>query len=88
MTMTSVAARAGRANEDFTGAVPTAAVLIDGAGIAGAESICRHGVAWYASRLAGSPAEPVVSVHHRLGQRVEDAPSDESVSPPQPVGGP
>ena len=54
VTMTSVAARAGRANEDFTGAVPTAAVLIDGAGIPGTESICRHGVAWYASRLGGS----------------------------------
>ncbi len=41
-------------NEDFTGAVPTAAVLIDGAGIPGTESICRHGVAWYAGRLGGS----------------------------------
>ncbi|WP_089022073.1 protein phosphatase 2C domain-containing protein [Micromonospora coriariae] len=52
--MTSAAARPGRVNEDFTGAVPTAAVLIDGAGIPGAESTCRHGVAWYASRLGGS----------------------------------
>ena len=51
---TSVAARTGRTNEDFTGAVPTAAVLIDGAGIPGAESTCRHGVAWYAARLGGS----------------------------------
>ncbi|MFD0783820.1 hypothetical protein ACFQZ8_07820 [Micromonospora azadirachtae] len=51
--MTTAAARAGRINEDFTGAVPTAAVLIDGAGIPGAESICRHGVAWYATRLGG-----------------------------------
>src|SRR5882757_11402669 len=55
VTMTSAAAgRAGRVNEDFTGAVPTAAVLIDGAGISGTESICRHGVAWYAGRLGGS----------------------------------
>lgn len=54
VTMTSVAKRAGRANEDFTGAVPTAAVLIDGAGIPGGASVCRHGVAWYASRLGGS----------------------------------
>jgi hypothetical protein len=54
VTMASVSARAGRVNEDFAGAVPTAAVLIDGAGIPGAESICRHGVAWYASRLGGS----------------------------------
>src|SRR6266545_4651097 len=54
VTMTSAAARSDHANEDFTGAVPTAAVLIDGAGISGTESICRHGVAWYASRLGGS----------------------------------
>ncbi|WP_433508675.1 integrase [Nonomuraea sp. CA-143628] len=54
MTMTSVAKQAGRANEDFTGAVPTAAVLVDGAGIPGGEATCRHGVAWYARRLGGS----------------------------------
>ncbi|GAA0975696.1 hypothetical protein GCM10009555_034000 [Acrocarpospora macrocephala] len=55
VAMTSVAAgRAGRVNEDFTGAVPTAAVLIDGAGVPGSESICRHGVAWHASHLGGS----------------------------------
>ncbi|WP_405392972.1 integrase [Streptomyces sp. NBC_01102] len=54
VTMTSAAARTGRTNEDFTGAVPTAAVLVDGAGIPGTESICRHGVAWYAHRLGGS----------------------------------
>ncbi|MFK3985613.1 hypothetical protein ACI2K4_35270 [Micromonospora sp. NPDC050397] len=54
VTMASVPARAGRTNEDFTGALPSAAVLVDGAGIADTESICRHGVAWYASRLGGS----------------------------------
>lgn len=54
VTMTSAAARTDHANEDFTGAVPTAAVLIDGACISGTESICRHGVAWYAGRLGGS----------------------------------
>ncbi|MFC8079067.1 integrase [Streptomyces sp. NPDC057307] len=52
--MASVPKRPGRVNEDFTGAVPTAAVLIDGAGIPGAESTCRHGVAWYATRLGGT----------------------------------
>jgi hypothetical protein len=52
--MTSVAARTGRTNEDFAGAVPTAAVLVDGAGIPGSASICQHGVAWYANRLGGS----------------------------------
>lgn len=54
VTMTSAAKRTDHPNEDFTGAVPMAAVLIDGAGIPGTESICRHGVAWYASRLGGS----------------------------------
>jgi hypothetical protein len=54
VTMTSVAGHAGRVNEDFAGAVPAAAVLIDGAGIRGTESICRHGVAWYAHRLGGA----------------------------------
>ncbi|WP_185734864.1 protein phosphatase 2C domain-containing protein [Micromonospora globispora] len=55
VTMMSAAARTGHANEDFTGAVATAAVLIDGAGgFSGLETICRHGVAWYASRLGGS----------------------------------
>ncbi|MER5999166.1 integrase [Nonomuraea angiospora] len=55
VAMASAAAgRADRANEDFTGAMPTAAVLVDGAGIPGTESICRHGVAWYANRLGGS----------------------------------
>ncbi|MEV0347286.1 integrase [Nonomuraea sp. NPDC050680] len=54
MTMTSAAARIGRVNEDFTGAVPTAAVLVDGAGIPGGAATCRHGVPWYAGRLGGS----------------------------------
>jgi hypothetical protein len=51
--MASTAARTGHRNEDFVGVVPTAAVLIDGAGMPGVELICRHGVAWYASRLGG-----------------------------------
>lgn len=53
VTMASTARRADRTNEDFTGALPAAAVLIDGAGIPGSESICAHGVAWYANRLGG-----------------------------------
>lgn len=43
----------GHQNEDFVGAVPGAVVLLDGAGIPGTESICRHGVAWYTHRLGG-----------------------------------
>jgi hypothetical protein len=50
---TSVSAP-GRPNEDFVGALPSAAVLLDGAGIPGTESMCRHGVAWYTHRLGGA----------------------------------
>jgi hypothetical protein len=52
--MASSAGHAGQANEDFVGAVPGAAVLLDGAGIPGTESICSHGVAWYTHRLGGA----------------------------------
>ncbi|MET8282721.1 hypothetical protein [Micromonospora sp. NPDC005174] len=48
------AGRAGRPNEDFVGAVPGAVVLLDGAGIPGAEALCAHGVAWYTHRLGGT----------------------------------
>jgi hypothetical protein len=44
----------GRPNEDFVGAVPGAVVLIDGAGIPGMESVCSHGVAWYAHTLGAT----------------------------------
>jgi hypothetical protein len=44
----------GRPNEDFAGAVASAVVLLDGAGIQGTESICRHGVAWYTHGLGGA----------------------------------
>jgi hypothetical protein len=52
--MATSAGKAGRPNEDFAGAVPGAAVLLDGAGIPGTESICSHGVAWYTHRLGGA----------------------------------
>jgi hypothetical protein len=44
----------GRSNEDFVAASPDVVVLLDGAGIPGTESICRHGVAWYAHTLGGA----------------------------------
>src|SRR5262249_54390299 len=44
----------GSDNEDFVAAVPSAVVLLDGAGISGIESICRHGVAWYTHRLGAA----------------------------------
>jgi hypothetical protein len=52
--MATSAGTAGRPNEDFVGAVPGAAVLLDGAGIPGTETICSHGVAWYTHRLGGA----------------------------------
>jgi hypothetical protein len=54
ITMATSAGTPGQPNEDFTGAVPGAAVLLDGAGIPGTESICSHGVAWYTHRLGGA----------------------------------
>src|ERR1044072_5243485 len=53
VAMGSAAAERGRVNEDFFAAGPSAAVLLDGAGIRGIEEICRHGVAWYTTRLGG-----------------------------------
>lgn len=52
--MASSGGQAGRANEDFVGAVPGAVVLLDGAGIPGSGAICSHGVAWYTHRLGGA----------------------------------
>ena len=52
--MATSAGKAGQPNEDFVGTVPGAAVLLDGAGIPGTESICSHGVACYTHRLGGA----------------------------------
>lgn len=72
--MASAAARPGRVNEDVVGAAPTAVVLVDGAGIPGGERTCRHGVAWYASRLGGRLLHLVSSVRDRgLGALLADA---------------
>jgi hypothetical protein len=54
INMATSAGHPGKPNEDFVGAVPAAAVLLDGAGIPGTESICSHGVAWYTHRLGGA----------------------------------
>lgn len=51
VTVATLPATPDRDNEDFVGTIPDAVVLIDGAGSAGAESGCRHGVAWYSHRL-------------------------------------
>lgn len=52
VTMACVPKPGDRRNEDFVGAVPSAVVVVDGAGgIPGADAACAHGVAWYARRL-------------------------------------
>jgi hypothetical protein len=55
--MATSAARADRPNEDFAGAVPGAAVVLDGAAIPGSEAICSHGVAWHTHRIGGAPLD-------------------------------
>ncbi|MEU9923777.1 integrase [Streptomyces griseoluteus] len=40
-----------RENEDFAATAPGAAVLLDGAGVSGAETGCTHGVAWFSRTL-------------------------------------
>jgi hypothetical protein len=52
--MASDSGHVGRPNEDFVGAVPGAAVLLDGAGIPETDLICRHGVAWYSHTLGST----------------------------------
>jgi hypothetical protein len=54
VSLATSAGRADRPNEDFVGVVPGAVVLLDGAGIPGAEALCAHGVAWYTHRLGGA----------------------------------
>lgn len=54
VAMATSAGTPGEDNEDFVAAVPGAVVLLDGAGIRGAEAICRHGTAWYTHRLGGA----------------------------------
>ncbi|MFF7051081.1 integrase [Streptomyces griseorubiginosus] len=53
VTLASLPAEPGRENEDFAAAAPGAAVLLDGAGVAGGETGCSHGVAWFSSTLGG-----------------------------------
>ena len=84
VTMATDTAHAERGNEDFAGAVPAAAVLVDGAGMIGIESICRHGVAWYATRLGGellgllsyAPEESLTALLGEAIQRVTDSHRD------------
>lgn len=49
----SQSAEPSRENEDFAAAAPGAAVLLDGAGVAGAGTGCAHGIAWFSATLGG-----------------------------------
>ncbi|WP_328480747.1 protein phosphatase 2C domain-containing protein [Streptomyces sp. NBC_00377] len=53
VALASLPAEPGQANEDFAAAAVRAAVLLDGAGVAGAETGCTHGIAWFSSTLGG-----------------------------------
>ncbi|MEV5800745.1 integrase [Streptomyces collinus] len=53
VALASQPADPGRENEDFAAASFGAAVLLDGAGVAGAETGCVHGIAWFSSTLGG-----------------------------------
>ncbi|MBK3623619.1 integrase [Streptomyces sp. MBT49] len=53
VALASLSAEPGQQNEDFAAAAPRAAVLLDGAGVAGAETGCTHGIAWFSSTLGG-----------------------------------
>ncbi|MEU8574845.1 integrase [Streptomyces asoensis] len=53
VALASLSAEPGQANEDFAAAAFGAAVLLDGASVAGADTGCMHGVAWFSSTLGG-----------------------------------
>jgi hypothetical protein len=71
-------------NEDFVSAEGHVLVVVDGAGIRGAEYLCQHGVAWYArtlgnelvERLLGRPVERVRDVVAESIRTVTAAHSD------------
>ncbi|WP_381552913.1 integrase [Streptomyces eurythermus] len=73
-----------RENEDFAASTPGAAVLLDGAGVGGAETGCTHGVAWFSGTLGGlllqaisrSPARPLAECLADSIDRVRSLHSD------------
>jgi hypothetical protein len=73
-----------RENEDFAAATPGAAVLLDGAGVGGAETGCTHGVAWFSGTLgslllravSACPARPLTECLADSINRVRSLHSD------------
>ncbi|MGW2049506.1 integrase [Streptomyces sp. NPDC001858] len=53
VALASLPSETGQQNEDFAAAAAGAAVLLDGAGVAGADTGCTHGIAWFSSTLGG-----------------------------------
>ncbi|MFF3633300.1 integrase [Streptomyces sp. NPDC002250] len=51
LVLATLPAEPERENEDFAAFAPGAAVLLDGAGVGGAETGCTHGVAWFSGTL-------------------------------------
>ncbi|PNV34137.1 integrase [Streptomyces sp. DH-12] len=70
-------AEPGRQNEDFAAVAPGTAVLLDGASVAGTETGCVHGVAWFSSALGGLllssiTAHPARSLTDCLADAIRD----------------
>ncbi|MGD9528484.1 MAG: protein phosphatase 2C domain-containing protein [Dehalococcoidia bacterium] len=66
----------GRPNEDWVGATPDVAVVLDGLSSApGADSGCRHGTPWYVARLGGrllvTAGDPALSLPDALAAAIE-----------------
>ena len=78
VSFATTAASADRDNEDFFGAGPRVAVLLDGAGTpAGADDGCSHGVAWFARQLgfrclAGAGTNEDLPLADVLGEAIEE----------------
>ncbi|MFF4540861.1 protein phosphatase 2C domain-containing protein [Streptomyces aureus] len=53
IALVSLPAASDAPNEDFAAASSGVAVLLDGAGVAGGETGCKHGVAWFSATLGG-----------------------------------
>ncbi|GAA3225363.1 integrase [Actinocorallia longicatena] len=72
ITVASEPGRADRENEDFAGAVPGAALVVDGATAPpGVASGCVHSVAWYARTLGGLLLGTVTDLRLSLAEALE-----------------
>ena len=75
-SLATLPAAADRPNEDFAGLTSTAAVLLDGAGLSGTATLCRHGVAWYSKTLGGAllsrlASDDELDLRHVLAEAID-----------------